>query len=78
VGSTTLRRSTRSTGTRAGVGALLLPALQVLWTDAEKNRAVRLGEWRAEAPFRGVAGFYINELYSPFPGSQLRAWSRST
>jgi phage terminase large subunit GpA-like protein len=42
-----------------------------LWTDAERNRAVRRGEWRAEAPFRGVAGFYINELYSPFPGSTM-------
>jgi len=42
-----------------------------IWTDAQKNRAVRLGEWRASAPFHGVAGFYINELYSPFPGSKL-------
>jgi phage terminase large subunit GpA-like protein len=24
------------------------------------------GEWRAEMPFRGRAGFWINELYSPF------------
>ncbi len=47
-----------------------------LWTDAEKNRAVRQAEaqghgWKATAPFNGVAGFYINELYSPFPGSRL-------
>lgn len=47
-----------------------------LWTDAEKNRAVRLAEsqghgWKATKPFNGVAGFYINELYSPFPGSRL-------
>ena len=42
-----------------------------LWNDAQKNRAVRLGEWRASAPFMGVAGFYINELYSPFSGSKL-------
>ncbi len=47
-----------------------------LWTDAEKNRAVRLAEsqghgWRATRAFNGVAGFYINELYSPFPGSRL-------
>jgi phage terminase large subunit GpA-like protein len=47
------------------------PHCSQLWSDAEKNRAVRKGEWRASAPFRGVAGFYINELYSPFPGSQL-------
>lgn len=43
-----------------------------LWNDAEKNRNVRRGEWRATAPFYGVAGFYINELYSPFPGSVLQ------
>jgi len=42
-----------------------------LWTDAEKNRAVRKGHWRAEAAFHGVAGFYINELYAPFPGSTM-------
>lgn len=47
------------------------PHCEALWTDAEKNRAVRLGEWRASAPFHGVAGFAINELYSPFPGSAL-------
>jgi phage terminase large subunit GpA-like protein len=41
------------------------------WTNAEKNRAVRKGIWRATADFNGVAGFYINELYSPFPGSSL-------
>lgn len=40
-----------------------------VWDDAEKNRNVRLAKWQATAEFRGVAGFYINELYSPFPGS---------
>ncbi len=42
-----------------------------LWTDAEKNKAVKLGQWRASASFSGVAGFAINELYSPFPGSLM-------
>ena len=42
------------------------------WTDLEKNAAVRKGHWEATAPFHGVAGFYINELYSPFAGSMLR------
>lgn len=42
-----------------------------LWTDAQKNRAVRQLRVVAGAEFRGVAGFYINELYSPFPGSAL-------
>lgn len=42
------------------------------WNDVEKNRNVRRGEWRAGAEFYGVAGFYINELNSPFPGSTLQ------
>lgn len=48
------------------------PHCGVPWRDTEKNRNVRRGEWRAEGSFNGVAGFYINELYSPFPGSRLR------
>lgn len=42
-----------------------------VWTDHLKNRNVRQATWQATAEFRGVAGFYINELYSPFPGSTL-------
>ncbi|OIR10984.1 phage terminase large subunit (GpA) [mine drainage metagenome] len=42
-----------------------------IWNDAEKNRNVRKGQWRATTAFYGTAGFYINELYSPFPGSLL-------
>lgn len=36
------------------------------WTDAQRWSAVRRGEWRAEAPFNGVAGFHLNELASPW------------
>ena len=36
------------------------------WNDAERWAAVRKGQWRAEAPFRGKAGFHLNELYSPW------------
>jgi phage terminase large subunit GpA-like protein len=43
-----------------------------LWDDQAKNRAVKEGVWVATAPFTGVAGFAINELYSPFPGSALQ------
>lgn len=43
----------------------------VLWTNAEKNRNVRAGWWVATAPFRGRAGFYFNELMSPFNNSRL-------
>lgn len=47
------------------------PNCGALWNDAQKNRGVRNGEWRATAEFRGVAGFYLNELYSPFAESKL-------
>ena len=36
------------------------------WNDAQRWAAVRGGEWRAEAPFRGTAGFAVNELVSPW------------
>lgn len=36
------------------------------WTDVERWAAVERGEWRAEKPFEGVAGFWISELYSPW------------
>lgn len=40
-----------------------------VWDDMQKNRNVKRGWWQATAPFHGTAGFYLNELYSPFPGS---------
>lgn len=53
-----------------------------LWNDAQKNRNIRRADelqqqgvpgvgWIGAAEFRGVAGFYLNELYSPFPDSKL-------
>jgi phage terminase large subunit GpA-like protein len=38
----------------------------VPWTEAQRLRAIRRGEWRAEKPFRGVAGFHLSALYSPW------------
>lgn len=34
--------------------------------DSDILWMVRNGEWRATAPFKGKAGFFINELYSPW------------
>lgn len=36
------------------------------WNDADRAAAVEAGEWRAHAPFNGIAGFWISELYSPW------------
>lgn len=37
-----------------------------LWSEGERLRSIMAGEYRATRPFRGVAGFHISELYSPF------------
>lgn len=37
-----------------------------LWNETARNLAVSRGVWQATAPFRGVAGFHVNELYSPW------------
>jgi phage terminase large subunit GpA-like protein len=34
--------------------------------EGQKREAVSKGEWIGSAPFTGVAGFHINELYSPW------------
>ncbi|WP_260579149.1 phage terminase large subunit family protein [Vreelandella populi] len=41
------------------------------WNDREKNANLRRGSWVATAEFRGVAGYYMNELLSTFPDSRF-------
>lgn len=36
------------------------------WDDADRLRAIRRGVWRAQAEFKGVAGFRLSGLYSPW------------
>jgi phage terminase large subunit GpA-like protein len=36
------------------------------WDDLARWRAVESGRWEASAPFTGIAGFWISELYSPW------------
>ena len=36
------------------------------WSESERLRAVDAGEWRATAPYSGIAGFCINWWYSPW------------
>lgn len=52
------------------------PHCGALWDDAQRIRNIRDAEakgfgWVATAPFHGVAGFDLNELYSPFIESRL-------
>jgi phage terminase large subunit GpA-like protein len=42
-----------------------------LWTDEQKRQNVQKLYPVPTAPFYGIAGFYINELYSSFPGSAM-------
>jgi hypothetical protein len=42
------------------------------WSNTQKNAYVKRGEWRSKREFRGVAGFNLNEMYSPFPGARLQ------
>jgi phage terminase large subunit GpA-like protein len=42
-----------------------------LWSDLERNLAVKAGEWRATRPFRGCAGFHINALAAPWDSCRL-------
>ncbi len=34
------------------------------WSDAMRWSAIRRGEWRARSPFKGIAGFHLNEICS--------------
>jgi phage terminase large subunit GpA-like protein len=36
------------------------------WDDQARWSAVGRGEWRARRPFTGIAGFHLNEIYSPW------------
>jgi phage terminase large subunit GpA-like protein len=36
------------------------------WDDSRRLRAIKKGQWIAKNQFNGVAGFYLNALYSPW------------
>jgi phage terminase large subunit GpA-like protein len=44
----------------------ICPHCGVVIDESHKMPMLRAGKWRATAPFKGTAGFYINELYSPW------------
>lgn len=46
------------------------PGCGELIDEIDKPRMLRDGRWEASAPFRGIAGFAISELYSPW-----RTWA---
>lgn len=46
--------------------AMICPECGALYGDSDKPRMLRAGRWEAQAEFKGVAGFHLNELYSPW------------
>jgi phage terminase large subunit GpA-like protein len=54
------------TGDNPSTGAYHCAECGAVWSDTDRHRAVRNGEWVAFAPFNGVAGFHLNALYSPW------------
>ena len=45
-------------------GRFICPSCAESYSNAQKNIAVRHGRWIATAPWKGIAGFHISELYS--------------
>lgn len=39
---------------------------ETMISDVDKLKMLSAGEWRTEKTFRGIAGFWLNELYSPW------------
>ncbi len=35
-------------------------------TESDKFSMIKTGQWRADKPFEGIAGFHLSELYSPW------------
>ena len=46
--------------------AYLCDSCGVLWSDSDRRWSIGNGNWQATAPFKGVAGFAISALYSPW------------
>jgi phage terminase large subunit GpA-like protein len=46
--------------------AITCESCDARWTDSQRIDSLQGGRWVAEHPERRVAGFHLNELYSPF------------
>lgn len=46
--------------------AYLCDSCGTLWSDSDRRWSIRNGVWKAHQPFKGIAGFAINGLYSPW------------
>lgn len=46
--------------------AYMCESCGVLWSDADRRWSIRNGIWKAQSEFKGIAGFAINGLCSPW------------
>jgi phage terminase large subunit GpA-like protein len=51
---------------RRDLAVLKCPSCEKQISSAQKNIAVSKGSWKATRPFNRIAGFHLNELYSPW------------
>lgn len=54
------------TGSDPDTAMMACPHCGGMYGDAEKLRMLQQGEWRASSESRGIAGFHISALYSPW------------
>lgn len=51
---------------RPSTAAYICESCGSAWSDQRRAGAVAKGQWRATAPFNGIAGFHIWQAYSPW------------
>lgn len=56
----------RWTDDNADTASYMCEKCSVLWSDSDRRWSIRNGQWVAYGEFKGIAGFSINGLYSPW------------
>ena len=51
---------------RPNAAAYVCGACGTAWGNAQRLRSLRVGVWRSTKPYDGIAGFFLNGLYSPW------------
>ena len=64
---------------KSGPPAYVCEYCEKRWTDAQKIKAVRRGEWRATKETTNIASFHISEIYSSWVtfGEMVKAWKKA-
>lgn len=54
------------TGAKASTAFYACISCGAVWDDGDRHEAVSRGDWRATAPFNGIAGFHFWQAHSPW------------